>query len=120
MLFNSKALLSVAFIAGFVLLGTDAYAAADATMVGNPLLQLVEKSMTNSLGLFLGLCLAVFGIWTWVVKQETLAGLLMIVGGVLITVSPGVLNWTRTFVEPMLSSSGGDNVVTTTRAGTKQ
>ena len=84
MLFNSKALLSVAFIAGFVLLGTDAYAAADATMVGNPLLQLVEKSMTNSLGLFLGLCLAVFGIWTWVVKQETLAGLLMIVGGVLI------------------------------------
>lgn len=111
MTFNTKALLSLALVATFVMVGGDAFAAATggAGGAGAGLLDSIEKAITGNIGLIIGLCLAVLGIWTWVVKQETAAGIMLIVGGILITITPGVFNSVRSFIDPFVKSVGTTN-----------
>lgn len=86
--------------AAMTIMGAEAHAAN--------LLTTLQSLITGNLGLFIGLILAVFGIWTWVVKQETMAGIMMIVGGVLITIAPGVMNTISSFVNPVVNAVGGN------------
>lgn len=101
---SGNALLSLALVAGFVMIGLDANAAAGEA--GGKLLSTVQDAITGNLGLVIGLALAILGIWTWVVKQETAAGIFLIIGGVLITISPGVFNSIRSFVDPVVEAAG--------------
>ncbi|MFZ2586556.1 MAG: hypothetical protein WAZ18_00300 [Alphaproteobacteria bacterium] len=93
---SSNALLTVALVAVLVLVGTDVHAQTTGVLYTK-----TRDLVTGNIGFFIGLLLAVWGIWTWVVKQETMAGIFMIVGGVLITISPGVLNFMSSIVNPV-------------------
>lgn len=90
---SRQSILAMLFTGILVMAGSEANAA--------PLYETVRDLITGNLGFLIGLLLAVWGIWTWVVKQETMAGILMIVGGVLITISPGVMNFMSSLVNPV-------------------
>jgi hypothetical protein len=108
-----KSLFTIALVAGLVMVGADAFAAVEpAGTGGTKFRETLEGLVTGNIGLLVGLALAVFGIYTWVVKQETTAGLLLIVGGVLITIAPGVFNSLGGLVSPIVSATGGTNKTT--------
>lgn len=67
----------------------------------------LQGMLNGNLGFALGLLLVVVGIFTITFKKETGAGFIMIIGGALITLSPGVFNATRNFVADVLSNVGG-------------
>lgn len=100
----------IALTAAMTIMGAQAQAA--------DLLATLQGLVTGNLGLFIGLLLAVFGIWTWVVKQETMAGIMMIIGGVLITIAPGVMNTFSSFLNPVVDAVGG-NLTNATGSGTQ-
>lgn len=99
---SKNAIFTLALAAGLVMLGTDAFAEGAAASGSGTLYTTARDLVVGNLGLFLGLLLAVWGIWTWVVKQETMAGILMIAGGVLITIAPGVMNFMSSIVNPIV------------------
>lgn len=68
----------------------------------------LETAITGNLGLFIGLAIVVLGLWTWIIKQETGAGITMIIGGVVITLAPGLFNGVRTFMGEAISGFGGN------------
>lgn len=77
---------------------------------GRGMLNTLEQLITGQLGLFIGLAIVVLGLWTWIIKQETGAGITMIIGGVLITLAPGIFNGARSFAENAINTfSGGNN-----------
>jgi peptidoglycan/LPS O-acetylase OafA/YrhL len=100
---SRNAVFTVALTALLVAVGAEAHAQ-------QTLYDVTRDLVTGNLGFFIGLILAVWGIWTWVVKQETTAGILMIIGGVLITVAPGVMNFFGGTVNNLLTTFGADNL----------
>lgn len=104
---SSKAVLSLALVAGFVLVGGDAFAAVGDA--GGSVLTAIEGAVTGNIGLVIGLVLAILGLWTWIVKQETAAGIVMIIGGVLITVAPGIFDTARDIIGPIIGTADADN-----------
>jgi hypothetical protein len=108
---STKTLFTLALVAGLALVGSNAFAdgASDA---GNTVLTTIEQAITGNIGLVIGLVLAILGIWTWVVKQETAAGIMLIIGGVLITVAPGVFNTLGGIVAPIVKVAGGGDATT--------
>lgn len=67
-------------------------AMASAANAGSNLLATLTQSITGNIGFFIGLAITVLGLWTWIIKQETGAGITMIIGGVLITLVPGIFS----------------------------
>jgi type IV secretory pathway VirB2 component (pilin) len=67
-------------------------AMANAAAAGDNLLETLAQSITGNIGFFIGLAITVLGLWTWIIKQETGAGITMIIGGVLITLVPSIFN----------------------------
>lgn len=114
MMISNKTLFTVALLAGTLMLGSDAF--AQVSDAGSSVLGSLEDAITGNIGLIVGLCLAVLGIWTWVVRQETAAGILLIIGGVLITITPGVFNTIGDMVAPIVETAGGSNVDAATGA----
>lgn len=82
-----------------------------ANTAGGNLLNTLQGAITGNLGFFIGLAITLLGVWTWIVKQETGAGIVMIVGGVLITLVPGLFNGAREFMGGVVQSFGGSNAV---------
>lgn len=68
----------------------------------------LETLLTGNIGLFIGLAVVVLGLWTWIIKQETGAGITMIIGGVLITLAPGMFNGVRDFTKEVMVGFGGN------------
>lgn len=107
-----NAVFALLLTAGFTLVGIEAFAAVTGTAntAGESVVQQMIGAMTGNIGLLLGLGLAILGIWTWVVKQETAAGIFLIIGGVLLTVSPAVFNTIGSMVGPIVQGASGANV----------
>ena len=96
----------------------DASFAATATGAagaGNTALSTLTGAITGNIGLLIGLGLAVGGLWTWIVGQNTAAGLTMIAGGILLTLSPGIFNGMSRIVAPVVNTFSGSNTDTVTR-----
>ncbi len=106
---SRNAVFSIAFIMCLILLSGDAAAAVGEKGAEN-VITAITGAVTGRIGLVVGLVLAIFGIWTWVVKQETAAGIMLIVGGVLFTVSPAVYNAIAGVVAPIVADAGGGDV----------
>lgn len=81
--------------------------AQDGTQVGSDFFNTLQDMITGNFGFFLGLGITVLGIWTWVIKQQTGAGIAMIIGGVLITLSPSLFSSVRNFVGDAVEATGG-------------
>ncbi len=75
--------------------------------MGGTELSALTALVTGNVGLAIGLGATIFGIYTWFVKQSVGLGLLMIIGGILFTLAPGVFNGTRTVLCPLVTSLGG-------------
>ncbi|PZP39337.1 MAG: hypothetical protein DI585_04470 [Pseudomonas fluorescens] len=77
---------------------SGAGSAATATLIG---------VITGNIGLLIGLGVTLLGLWTWIIGQKTGAGLTMIVGGVLITMAPGLFNGVRSMATGVMENFGG-------------
>lgn len=83
--------------------------AADAGSAGANLLGTVTDMLSGSIGTIIGLGLAFLGLWTWIVKQETAAGITMILGGVALTMLPQVFEGAKGVVGGVLTQFGSTN-----------
>ena len=83
--------------------------AQDAAGAGSTALGTLQEAITGNIGLILGLGITVMGLWTWIVGQKTGAGLTMVVGGVLITLAPGLFNGARTMMGGVINQFSGGN-----------
>lgn len=101
-------ILSIAALAlTAMLLAAQPAFAQNASNAGLNLLNTFQGAITGNIGFFLGLAIAFFGVWTWVVNQNTGAGILMIIGGVLITLVPSLFTGARNLVGGVVSSFSG-------------
>ncbi|RYG60785.1 MAG: hypothetical protein EON60_05900 [Alphaproteobacteria bacterium] len=107
-------MLGVAAVAAMSLaLTAPAFAQTSGSELGSSFFESLTGAITGNIGFFLGLLLAVWGIWVWVVQQKTGAGVMMIIGGVLITLTPSLFTSIRNFAGNALSTvNGGSNTVT--------
>lgn len=102
-----------AFAAVLVMVMAMHVPAMAATGVGNSgkdLLDTLQGAITGNIGLFIGLLIVILGLWTWIIKQETGAGITMIIGGVLITLAPGIFTGMRNMAGGVVRSFGGTDV----------
>ena len=87
---------------------------AQAAGAGENLYNTLRDAIGGNIGFFIGLAVCILGLWTWIIKQETGAGILMIIGGVLITLAPSIFTGTRGFVGGVVeqfASTSGQNYV---------
>lgn len=98
---------------------TFAQGTGAAGTAGSTAFNTFQSAITGNIGFLIGLAIAFFGVWTWIVQQNTGAGILMIIGGVLITMVPSLFNGARNFVGGVVGSFGGtSNAVNRTGATT--
>lgn len=75
---------------------------------GESILEAVNEVLNSPIMIVIGLALAVIGVWMWLVRQETAAGIMMIIGGVIITGIPAIFRGTSTVVTPFVESVGAE------------
>lgn len=96
---NQRTLLfSVAAIAFMVVVIANpalAQASGDASQAGKAAVDTLVDAITGNIGLLIGLAITVAGLWTWIIGQKTAAGLTMVIGGVLLTMAPGLFKGVR-------------------------
>lgn len=86
---------------------------AQATEAGGRAKTTLENVLTGNIGLLLGLGITVLGLWTWIIGQKTGPGIVMIIGGVLLTLAPGLFNGTRNMLGNVVQQFGGDTQTVT-------
>jgi type IV secretory pathway VirB2 component (pilin) len=82
-------------------------AGSGAAQAGGNVLNTFVGLLTGNIGTVIGLFVVVLGLWTWIIKQETGAGIIMIIGGVVITLVPQLFTGTRNFMEGILNNFAG-------------
>ncbi|PIZ30671.1 MAG: hypothetical protein COY40_04140 [Alphaproteobacteria bacterium CG_4_10_14_0_8_um_filter_53_9] len=102
-----------------LMLAASPAAFADANTAGQKLLATLNNVLTGDLMLFVGLGVAVLGLWAWLIKQETMAGILMIIGGVVLTAAPAIFNGMSTVVTPVVDELGATGDFSTTQTQTR-
>ena len=100
---------SMAAIALMAVLVANPAFAQGGEEVGSSFFESLQGMIVGNIGLFIGLMITVLGIWTWVIKQQTGAGVTMIIGGVLITLAPGLFNSARNLVSGALDTVEADS-----------
>ncbi len=111
-----KKLMTMAFfiaLVGLVFMAPEA-AAADASSakgVGGDLTSSLVNVVQGNLGLFAGIALALFGLYTWLVAQNTGTGIIMIIGGVIVTAFPGIFAGLAEGAQKLAGAAGADDDV---------
>ncbi|RYE61196.1 MAG: hypothetical protein EOP20_00315 [Hyphomicrobiales bacterium] len=90
-------------------IAAPSFASSSGSDVGSDFFDSLQGMITGNIGFFLGLLLAVWGIWVWVVQQKTGAGVMMIIGGVLITLTPSLFNSIQNLASETLGTVGGSS-----------
>ena len=109
-------ILSIAALALAALLLAEPTFAQGATLAGNNAFRTFQDVITGNIGFLIGMAIAFFGVWTWIVNQNTGAGILMIIGGVLITMVPALFDGARGLVGGVVGQFGGaDNTTAASR-----
>lgn len=90
-----------------------------ASQSGGVALSTLTGVVTGNIGLMLGLGITVLGLWTWIIGQKTGAGIVMILGGVLLTLAPGLFNGARNMAAGVVGQFGG-NTSTVSQNATAQ
>lgn len=84
---------------------------AQADYAGADALDTLQGILTGNIGLTIGLAILVLGLITLITGKAS-AGLVMIIGGALITLSPGIFNGVRTMVYGVVSQFANGNTTT--------
>lgn len=103
--------LSLAFIMVFAMALTLMPEMAFAQSVGSAGLQDAGGAFTASfvqtiqgnIGLLIGLGIAFFGLWTWIMSQNSW-GIVMIIGGIAVTAFPGLFDGVANTLRPVFST----------------
>lgn len=98
----------LAAVALLALVFIDPALAQDAKGSGGRARETLENVITGNIGLLLGLGITILGLWTWIIGQKTGAGIIMIIGGVLLTLAPGLFNGARNMLGGVVQQFGGD------------
>jgi hypothetical protein len=112
-LFSLLAILAMVVVLAVPALAKDAAAAGGST-VGQGVLDTFYAVVVGNIGLMLGMALALFGLYEWLVAQNTAVGLGMIVVGVCIAFVPNVFTGFQKLVGSMINTFGGTGAPTTT------
>lgn len=91
----------------------EAALAQSADQAGEDLMQNVLNMMTGSLGTLIGLGIALFGLYMWLIQQSSW-GIMVMIGGVALTAFPGIFDWMR---EGFADATGGEATLSTTQDG---
>lgn len=61
---------------------------------GEELLETVVGLVSGSMGTLIGLGIALFGLYMWLIQQASW-GIMVMIGGVALTAFPGIFDWMR-------------------------
>lgn len=86
--YKTFGLLAITAVVGSML-PADVWAQNAAGNAGKETFELIKDLFTGNIGLIVGLVIAAYGLWKWLISQETW-GLILVIGGVLITIFPGI------------------------------
>ncbi len=105
-------MLKIAFriiiVAAFVAAPSFVCAASPTTALAGELeLKAVAGALTGSAGLWVALLVFLWGFWRTFVQSDSAAGVLMMVGAILLTVFPGIFNIASGLIVPVISSATG-------------
>lgn len=98
LLFSIAAVAFMAFVVidpTFAQSGGGGGGGGDASTAGGDAVATLVGAITGNIGLLIGLAITVAGLWTWIIGQKTAAGLTMVIGGVLLTMAPGLFKGVR-------------------------
>jgi hypothetical protein len=98
-----------AMLVMLVVVASPAFAVTDssASDAGGTILTTLEQAITGNIGFVIGLGVTILGLWTWIINQETGAGITMIIGGVLITLVPGIFDGARNMMFGVVTTLSG-------------
>lgn len=105
----------LAAVALMALMAAQPALAQNAGSAGATALSTLTDAVTGNLGLLLGLGITILGLWTWIIGQKTGAGIVMIIGGVLLTLAPGLFNGARKMVGGVVDQFSGGQTDTVDR-----
>lgn len=114
-----KKLMTLTFfiaLVGLVALAPEALANVDSTAqgAGSSVITGINSVISGNIGLFIGVGLALFGLYTWLVAQNTGTGIIMIIGGVAVTAFPGLfegMSQASTDILKVFAGSDGSGLV---------
>lgn len=89
-------------------MGISVSAHAQAQYAGIDALTTLQDMLTGNIGLTLGLGIMVIGLLT-IITGKAAAGLIMILGGALLTMSPGIFNGVRSMVYGVVAQFADGN-----------
>lgn len=69
-------------------------AMATSVNAGEELQTSIFNMLTGSLGTLIGLGIALFGLYMWLIQQSSW-GIMVMIGGVALTAFPGIFEWMR-------------------------
>ena len=81
-----------------------------AATAGGAAVDTLVGAITGNIGLLIGLAITVAGLWVWIIGQKTGAGLTMVIGGVLITMAPGLFKGVRDMAVGVVGQFSGTTV----------
>lgn len=61
------------------------------------------QTLQGNIGLLIGLGIAFFGLWTWIMSQNSW-GIVMIIGGIAVTAFPGLFDGVANTLRPVFST----------------
>ncbi len=98
-----------------------AQSGGEAATAGAAAVDTLVGAITGNIGLLIGLAITVAGLWVWIIGQKTGAGLTMVIGGVLITMAPGLFKGVRDMAVGVVGQFSGSTVydVDTARGTTR-
>lgn len=82
---------------------------AQAGQAGGQALLTLEDTVTGNIGLLVGLLILLAGVLTATVGRSPKSGLLMVLGGVLLTFSPGIFNGVYAILYGVVAQFSGGN-----------
>lgn len=117
---NKSILFGLASAALMLVVADPAFASTaggEASRAGGDAAQTLVSVITGNIGLMIGLGVTILGLWTWIIGQKTGAGLTMVVGGVLITMAPGLFKGARDMAVGVVGDFGGGDVYNVDASG---
>lgn len=86
--------MSFALLAVVLTMAPDVASATNAVDAGEDLLTNALGLISGSMGTLIGLGIALFGLYMWLIQQSSW-GIMVMIGGVAVTAFPGIFEWMR-------------------------
>ncbi len=110
MSFVALATLVLTMVPEFALAQTGSGSASEA---GGEFVNNIMEMLQGSIGTLVGLGIALFGLYMWLIQQSSW-GIMVMIGGVALTAFPGIFDWMRAGFEDATGGAASDAGVNAT------